>query len=192
MFANLSWDLFIFVFFAIVLAYSFIIGRKGTTKIILSSYVAILTTDGIGNGIGNFISGQFAESEALKKSIAFIGFTGGIFQFTAFSKIALLIALIVVIAKWGSFDVEVQESTGLSRFALNALLAFFSGGLILSIILVFANGGSLITGSSPASAEFTQVYNQSRLIKFMLDWHNFWFAAPGAIFAISSFLDKKD
>ena len=46
---NLSWDLFVIVFFAVIIAYSFIIGRNQTLKVIIASYIAILASDGIGN-----------------------------------------------------------------------------------------------------------------------------------------------
>jgi hypothetical protein len=46
---RLSWDLFIIVFFGVIIAYSFIIGRNQTLKIIIATYMAILTADGLGN-----------------------------------------------------------------------------------------------------------------------------------------------
>jgi lipoprotein signal peptidase len=55
---NLSWDLFVVVFFTVIIAYSFIIGRNQTLKIIIASYIAILTSDGIGNLIERFFIGE--------------------------------------------------------------------------------------------------------------------------------------
>ena len=49
-----TWDLFIIVFFAIIIAYSFIVGRNSTLKIVIASYLAILTADGFGNMIDRF------------------------------------------------------------------------------------------------------------------------------------------
>ena len=45
---KLSWDLFIAVFFIIIVAYSFIIGLNGTIKVILGTYIAIVCADAIG------------------------------------------------------------------------------------------------------------------------------------------------
>src|SRR3990167_7087198 len=46
---TLSWDLFISFFFAVVTAYSFIIGKHQTLTILIAVYIAILATQGLGN-----------------------------------------------------------------------------------------------------------------------------------------------
>ena len=46
---ELSWDLFVLVFFVVIMAYSLIIGRDNTLKVILGTYVAALTADAAGN-----------------------------------------------------------------------------------------------------------------------------------------------
>jgi hypothetical protein len=46
---TLTWDLFIIVFFAMVMAYSYIIGRHQAAKIIFASYIAIIAVQGLGN-----------------------------------------------------------------------------------------------------------------------------------------------
>src|SRR5262245_53694097 len=44
---TLSWDFFIIVFFALVITYTFILGRKESVKIIISTYVAIVAVQGL-------------------------------------------------------------------------------------------------------------------------------------------------
>ncbi|MDP7069092.1 MAG: hypothetical protein QF815_01075, partial [Candidatus Peribacteraceae bacterium] len=44
-----TWDLFIIVFFGLVITYSFIIGKHEAVKIIISTYIAILAVEGMGN-----------------------------------------------------------------------------------------------------------------------------------------------
>ena len=46
-----TWDLFIIVFFGLVITYSFIIGKHEAVKIIISTYISILAVEGIGNVI---------------------------------------------------------------------------------------------------------------------------------------------
>jgi hypothetical protein len=60
---ELSWDLFIIVFFGIVVAYSFIIGRNNNLKVILATYVAALAADAVGNLFANTL----AMSESFMK-----------------------------------------------------------------------------------------------------------------------------
>ncbi len=49
---QLTWDLFILVFFVVIVAYSLIIGRGNTLKVILGTYVAALAADAFGNIFG--------------------------------------------------------------------------------------------------------------------------------------------
>ena len=46
---TLSWDLFVIVFFAMVVAYSFIIGKHESVKIIIATYIATVAVQGMGN-----------------------------------------------------------------------------------------------------------------------------------------------
>ena len=55
---NLSWDLFVIVFFTVIIAYTFIIGRNQAVKIIISTYIAILAADGVGNIVERYFLGQ--------------------------------------------------------------------------------------------------------------------------------------
>ena len=45
---TLTWDLFIIVFFAVIITYSFIIGRREAIKIIIATYIAIVAVQGSG------------------------------------------------------------------------------------------------------------------------------------------------
>ena len=63
---NLSWDLFILVFFAVVVAYSFIIGKNQTLKVILGTYLAVLCADGMGNLFGKYFSVSVAFLKFMK------------------------------------------------------------------------------------------------------------------------------
>ena len=68
---QLTWDLFIIVFFVIVVAYSLIIGRDNTIKVILGTYVAIVCADAIGALFAHYFGGtmmflQFAKEASLE------------------------------------------------------------------------------------------------------------------------------
>ena len=54
---NLSWDLFVIVFFTVIIAYTFIIGRNQSIKVIISTYIAILAADGVSNLIDLYFLG---------------------------------------------------------------------------------------------------------------------------------------
>ncbi|MCC7432524.1 hypothetical protein IT412_03285 [Candidatus Peregrinibacteria bacterium] len=186
---QLSWDLFIIVFFAIVTAYSFIIGRRDTLKIIIATYIATLSADGLGNIFERLVG----QTSFFSKLVAFIGYGGGVGQFASVMKILIFIAVIVFLTIYGDYEIQdaPDQNAFISLLTLSAL-ALLSGGLILSSIIVFANGGSLINGTAAISDSFKAVYEQSRFVRGLLDWHDAWFALPGVIFvAISIFQRNK-
>jgi hypothetical protein len=185
---KLSWDLFVIVFFAIVAAYSFIIGRKETLKIIIATYIGTLCAD----GLGNIFQGALQTSPSLPRMLEFMGFSGGVFQFSSVFKILLFIAIIVILTIWGDYEVDdPQNENAFISLGVLTLLSVLSCGLILSTIIVFANGGSLIGGTASITPAFANVYEQSRLVKNLLDWHDAWFALPGLAFVVISIFQRN-
>jgi len=185
---KLSWDLFVIVFFAIVTAYSFIIGRQDTLKIIIGTYIATLTADGLGNVFQKLIG----NSSFFDKLVKFIGYGGGVANFSSILKILFFITIIVLLTIFGDFEVKGPSH---HRSSVNMLFLFIlsilSCGLILSTIIVFANGGSLIGGVTGISDSFKEVYEQSRFVKALLDWHDFWFSLPGLVLVSFSLFQKN-
>ncbi len=209
---HLSWDLFILVFFAVVIAYSFIIGRNQTLKVILGTYVAILCADGTGNVIAKY----FLASKPFLKVLSLFAISGEA-QAIAFFKVLILLVLIVFIAVKGLFQVEAAEDGPPStKFVELIILGILSGGLMISAVLVFISGTSLIgpavsggaslasgvAGEATAVANaatgalsaggLSDVYNNSRLIRIMLDYANFWFFLPGLFFIVMGMIHKRN
>lgn len=185
---QLTWDLFILVFFAVVIAYSFIIGRNQTLKVILGTYTAILCAD----ALGNLFAKHLVTSETFLKILKF--FTIGTeAQAVAFFKVLILLVLIVLIAVRGLFQVDAESEGAVSlRMAILLVLGILSAGLMLSAVMVFVSGGSLVAGTSIGSSNIlSDVYQNSRLVKIMLDYANFWFFLPGVAFVTLGILHKK-
>lgn len=184
---HLSWDLFILVFFAVVIAYSFIIGRNQTLKVILGTYIAILCAD----GLGNLFAKYFASSEAFLRFLKLFSI-GGHDQAIAFFKVFVLLVLIVLIAVRGLFQVEVNDSSPATlKLGMLLLLGILSGGLMVSAVLVFISGTSLIGAAANGANILTDVYTASHLARIMVDYANFWFFLPGVTFVTMGFLHKK-
>lgn len=185
---KLSWDLFIIVFFAIVTAYSFIIGRKETLKIIIATYVATITADGLGNLFNHFVT----QTAFFNKLVNFLGFGGDAEQFSSIMKVLIFITIIVLLAIFGDYQVDdPPESNAFVNLLTLTAVSLLSGGLILSTIIVFANGGSLISGTAAISEGFRMVYDESRFVRGLLDWHDIWFALPGLVFVLISILQRN-
>ena len=184
---NLSWDLFILVFFAVVVAYSFIIGKNQTLKVILGTYMAILCADGIGNLFGKY----FAVSEAFLKFMKLFAITNGE-QSVVFFKVLVFLFFIVLISVRGLFHVDAEDNRPLSlRLIILFLMGLLSAGLMISTVLVFISGTSLIGAGATGNNILTDVYQSSRLVRVMLDYSNLWFFLPGFSFILLGVFHKK-
>ena len=182
---NLSWDLFVIVFFSVIVAYSFIIGRNQTLKVIISSYIAILASDGIGNIIERYFIGE----QALVSLISVSGNSNAL----VIIKILIFVLTIVLITTRGRFHIDIghRESYLLSG-VLGLTYGVLSAGLIVSTILIYASGSSLVqSGIAVINPSIMAMYRESFLVKTMIDNYNVWFALPAITFVLSSLIREE-
>jgi hypothetical protein len=183
---NLSWDLFVVVFFTVIIAYSFIIGRNQTLKIIIASYIAILTSDGIGNLIERFFIGENPIINVLN----FVGSEKSVIIL----KIIIFIFTIVVIVTRGRFTINMDKSkSSMMNMILTITYGILSAGLITSTILIYASGASLVQETSIVMNEAVlKMYHESFMVQMMINNYNMWFSLPAITFVISSFAGEED
>jgi len=183
----LSWDLFILAFFGVVVAYSFIIGRNQTLKVISATYIAILCSDAIGNLFARYL----ASSESFLKLLRLFSI-GDSDQATAFFKVLILITFVVLIAVRGMYQFDAEDDRQLSlKMGVNLGLGVLSAGLMMSAIMIFASGGSLIADVAAIDNPFMTIYGESRLVRIMIDFSNMWFFVPGVALVLLSLFHKK-
>ena len=179
---KLSWDLFIVVIFGFIVAYSFIIGRNSTLKVIIGSYIAILTADGLGNLFKQYVLG----SSQLMSLLRFIGI-GSEDKTMILFKVIVFIMAIVIIAIKGGFDIKGKHTNGMISFIMSGIFGFLSAGLVISTLLIYVSGASFVGGNvSLLNNTLAPAYDQSQMIRLMIDNYNFWFALPALAFLISS------
>ena len=186
---SLSWDLFVVVFFVVIIAYSLIIGRNNTLKVILGTYVAALAADAVGNLFGKYFSG----SELLVKLLKFLSL-GTEDATVVFVKVIAFVALVILFSVKGAFFVDTtHDRSGPIRLIISFLYAALSAGLIISIILVFVSGISFIGGDATAGNNTTiwEIYNQSKFVRSFITNSYFWFSAPAIAFLIHSLYTEK-
>lgn len=179
---RLSWDLFVLVFFAIIIAYSFIIGRNQTIKVIISTYMAILTADGIGNLFQTYLlpAAPSLQGELGEQSLVLI-------------KIFIFVLTIVILVIKGGFAVGLaDEDSIVTRIIGNLGFGFLNAGLMVSTLLVYLTGGSFVMGGIHAGLE-ANFYKESQFIQTIVDNYNAWFAVPVlAIVLVSLFQRSED
>lgn len=187
---SLSWDLFVVVFFVVIVAYSFIIGRDNTLKVILGTYVAALAADAIGNLFGMYFSG----SELFMKILRAAAVTSDE-EAVIFVKVLVFVALVIAFSVKGAFDVQTSDdSSAIVRGAMTVVYAVLSAGLIISAILAFVSGISFIGGGSAetVSSALLPIYSKSQLIRTMVQTNYLWFSIPAIAFLVHSFYTKNE
>lgn len=170
----LTWDLLLIIFFIVILSYSYIVGQNGTIKIILSAYIAMLCANGIGNLLARYILLSEPLVNVLETSPEENVILFKIFTF-------VMVTLILVLR--GGFIIEMgRENSFLARMVTTTIFGFLSAGLIMSTILVFI-GGTTVDGFLVSSlSDSLEIPVQTAFARSLIDYYNFWFAAPAIAF----------
>jgi hypothetical protein len=186
---TLSWDLFIVVFFAVIVAYSFIIGRNGIIKVILGTYVGALAAD----GIGNLFDGLVATSPAFPQFLKLFAISGPA-EAVIFSKILVFIAIVVLLSVRGAFEVQADgDNSFIVRLVTTLVYAILSAGLVVSVIVAFASGVSFVAADTVIDTNFVEdIYMNSRLIRILVNNFNVLFSVPAFAFILSSFVSREE
>ncbi|OIO52873.1 hypothetical protein AUJ78_00750 [Candidatus Peregrinibacteria bacterium CG1_02_41_10] len=181
---QLSWDLFVLVFLLVILAYSFIMGRNQTLKIIISTYIAILTADGINNLLSRYIS-----PEMVGFAIPGLDFLSAL----VLLKILIFVVVIVILTVKGRFSVGFSASRSKSlTFLMTAFLGLLSGGLVISTILFYISGGSFLGGEMTNLNEaISSLRAQSLMVNSLIVHYNIIFALPALVFVALSFWERE-
>lgn len=186
---KLTWDLFILVFFVVIVAYSLIIGQNNTLKVILGTYVATIAAD----STGSLFAKYFAGSPAFDKILSFAQI-GNQDEAVIFVKVLVFVALVILFAVKGAFEVDAAEDrSAIVRMMLTGIYACMSAGLIISVILVFVSGVSFVGGGNQetTSVALWEIYNQSRFVRMIVGNAQIWFAVPALSFLIQSIASGK-
>ncbi|MFN7160927.1 MAG: hypothetical protein ACK4NC_04960 [Candidatus Gracilibacteria bacterium] len=168
---RLSWDLFVIVFLSIVLAYSFIVGRKQTIKIIIAIHLAFLAVDSFSYFLSSFgiygVMAKMFSTDLLLTAIIF--------------KCILFIILIVLLARHHAFDVNIDNDSQMfgGYFLSTALIGAFTAALMLVVIFYFTSGYTLsFLNTNTTSSSLVVIRNQSYLARFIIDNAHIWFFLP--------------
>ena len=174
---NLSWDLFVIFFFAVVTAYSFIIGKHETLKILVAVYIAILATQGIGNIIQRFSD----TSEPVYRILQVMGVTLNISSLSLTKLISFMLAIIAVALK-GGFSIAYGKSHGsLVALAATGCFGFATAGLIVTTLLTFIAGAPLLDPALGSKEILAPLMQSSSLVQVMILNQDLWFALPALL-----------
>ena len=183
---NLSWDLFIIVFFTIIVAYTFIIGRNQSVKVIISTYIAILSAD----SIGNILQKYFLSANPAVKIMSFEDVDSTL----VLVKITIFILSIILITTKGKFHINIGKADSvIMRMFFSISYGVLSAGLIISTLLIYSSGASLVQVSDVVMNQAVlALYKDSQLVRLMVNNYNVWFSFPAIAFVFSSFFGEEE
>lgn len=187
---TLSWDLFIIVFAVVIMAYSLIIGQDQTLKVILGTYVSAVAADAGGQLIGTYLGGSQLFMNLLKMVSV-----SNDDDATIIVKVSIFVVFVILFAVKGAFEVDVSDDRhGLVRLFVSVLYGIMSAGLIISSILIFVSGISFVGGGSALTVRsaLSPIYNQSEIVKWMVQYTYFFFSIPALTFLFHSFHSAKE
>lgn len=189
MIERLSWDLFVIVFLVTIIAYSFIIGRNNTLKVIVGTYIAALAADALGNIFGLYFTGSKFVAKVLNSSVV-----ANDLEAVILLKVFLFIVLVILFSVRGAFNVNTDaHKSGAIRLVILLVLGFLCATFIMSTLIVYASGVSFVNGSvSGINTDMGALFRDSKLIKILAQYYNFWFALPALTLVGSGFLFNND
>ena len=174
---TLTWDLFISFFFAVVTAYSFIIGKHQTLKILVAVYIAILATQ----GLGNIFMRLTGEAEPVYRIFRVLGVSLNVSTMSVAKLVAFMIVIVAVALK-GGFNVEYGKShSSLIALLGTGLFGFATAGLIIISLLTFVAGAPLLDKTLGAQEILKPLMDSSRLVQVMVLNQDLWFSLPALL-----------
>ena len=181
---TLSWDLLVIIFFAIVITYSFIIGKHESIKIIVSTYIAIVAAQ----GLGNLLDRATGESQPL---LSVLGLSVD-FNLLSSTKLILFVLTIIVLAVRGGFEIEYNKETGrILDTILTGVFGFVTAGLLLATLITFVADTSLLDPTMPQDPQMVSIIEQSNLMGAMILYQDVWFVLPAVLLLGIGFLHSQ-
>lgn len=146
----------------------------------MSTYLAILTADGLGNIAEKYVF----SSDKLNQVLDIFG--GDADMALVVTKVSIFVLVIVLLSIKGAFEMPTDEGRfgGLNLFGV-AIFSFLSAGLIVSTLLIYVSGYSFVEAST-ATSNIVEIYSSSQFVKIMVDYYNFWFSMPAVALIIWS------
>jgi uncharacterized membrane protein YcfT len=180
----LTWDLFVIVFFAVIISYSFIVGKHESIKIIIATYIAILAVQ----GVGNIIERLSGETEPV---LDVLGVSVDITLFST-TKLLLFVVAIIILAVRGGFEVEFsKETNGIVSAIITGLFGFGTAGLLLSTLITYLAGMPLLSSKLAEAPAISPLLTQSKLIEVMIVNQDLWFSFPALLLLCVGFLGSE-
>jgi hypothetical protein len=182
---SLTWDLLVIVFFAVIVAYSFIVGKDESVKIIIASYISIVAVQAIGNLLWLLTN----HSQSVMDMLGF-ALDGNIISII---KLILFVAMIIFLAIKGGFEMQyAKELDGVWDPVVTGAFGFATSGLILSALLTFVAAKPILDDTLGNAPLLQPLLTGSTLVQIMVDYQNLWFCLPALLLLAVGFITSRN
>jgi len=182
---TLSWDLFIIVFFAIVVTYTFIIGKKESVKMIVATYIAIVAVQGIGNLL------QRLTNDTGGTMLNFLGMPTMSLPVLSIIKLVLFITIVILLTVKAGINVEYNRENSIVSIAVTALSGVATAGLLLSALLTYVSNVPLLDMTMPEVSSLSPILQQSSLMQIMILNQDLWFSLPAVMLIVAGYVSNE-
>jgi hypothetical protein len=177
---TLTWDLFIIVFFAMVMAYSYLIGRHQAAKIIFASYIAIIAVQ----GLGNIAMRMFGQAEGVLQIMQIAVDSSLII---AAKMVLFIIAVILLALRSGMTVVYTKRDYGIVNAITTGIFGFVTAGLLISTLVTYLTESLLLDVTLAEAVNVSPIIQQSSLMQSMIIYQDLWFAMPALAILVAGF-----
>lgn len=182
---SLTWDLLVIVFFAVIVAYSFIVGKDESVKIIIASYISIVAVQAIGNLL-ELLNGQ---SQSV---MDMLGFSLDM-NVLSTVKLVLFVAMIIFLSIRGGFEMSyAKQLDGVWDPVITGAFGFATSGLLLSALLTYVAAKPLLDETLGQAPLLQPLLSGSTLVQIMVDYQNIWFCLPALLLLTIGFLSNRE
>ncbi len=180
---QLSWDLLIILFVALVVAYSFIVGRDASVKIIVASYISLVAVEALGNVALLLMNASTASMVGLSLSPESLSIV----------KIILFAVAVVFMAMKGGIHIETGSGFGAAwDIGVSAALGLSTAALLLSSLVTYITGKPLLDRTLASAPALGGVELTSPLVGAIVEYQHVWFALPAVILLVIGFLGSRE
>ena len=175
---TLSWDLFVIVFAALIVAYTFIIGRGESIKIIIATYIGIIAVQGLASALERL-------NVALGSVVSMLGIPTGQSWILVVAKLVLFIAIVILLTINSGIEVRYsKEPNPIIGIVLTLLFGISTAGLLITTILTYVTGVPLLEMNLSTVLALGPVVQQSQVMQLLIQNQDVCFTLPAVILAV--------
>lgn len=179
---TLSWDLLIILFVVLVVAYSFIVGKDASVKIIVATYISVVAVEALGNIAAMVLNASTA-------SMVGIGLSP---EMLSLGKLVLFAFAVVFMAMKGGIHVEMGSGFGtVWDIVVSAALGLSTAALLLSSLVTYITGKPLLDSTLASAPALGGIELTSPLVGAIVTYQHVWFAVPAVLLLVIGILGNR-